>query len=57
MPDLWGMPDNVDFNTVFGDNTTGNALVAKISIYKFRHHQKKGKNHQSTPLCIPYAVG
>ena len=57
MVDLWGLPVESDFDDIFGDNTKGNELVAKICDYKFRHHQKKGRSFQDTPLCIPYVVG
>ena len=57
MPDLSGIPVEMDFDTIFGNNTKGKALVSKISDYKFLHHQKKGRSHQDTQLCIPYAVG
>ena len=55
--DLWCLPENANFNSLFDDNAKGNAIVAKISDFNFRHHQKKGKDYKNTPLCIPYAIG
>ena len=57
MGDLWALPPELKFEDIFGDNAKGNELVAKICNYKFRHHQKKGRSFQDTPLCVPYAVG
>ena len=55
--DLWGLPEGADFNSIFGDHAKGNALVTKISNFKFNHHQKTGNSFTKTPLCIPFAVG
>ena len=55
--DLWGLPEGKDFNSIFGDHSKGNTLVAKISNFKFSHHQKTGNSFTKTPLCIPFAIG
>ena len=57
LPDLLCMPEDADFNFLIGDNTIGNEIIAKISEFAFRHHQKKGKDYKNTPLCLLYAVG
>ena len=55
--DLWTLPEGTDFNSIFSNHPKGNALVAKLSTFKFHHHQKIGKSLTSTPLCILFAVG
>ena len=57
MSDLWHLSEGVKFDSLFGDEPKGNTLVAKISNFKFRHHQKTGRSYKNTPLCIPFAVG
>ena len=54
---LRGLPEGADFNSIFGDHAKENAFVAKISGFKFNHHQKTGNSLTKTPLCIPFAVG
>ena len=57
MTNLWCLLETANFKTLFGNNTKGNAIVAKILEFKFRHHQKKNGGYKNTPLCLPYAVG
>ena len=57
MPDLWCFPETANFQSLFGNSAKGNAMVAKISEFKFRHHQKKNGGYNNTPLCVLYAVG
>ena len=45
LPDLWRLPENADFNSLFSNNAKGNVLVAKISNFKFHHQQKEGRDY------------